>query len=118
MMCESVIYVKVICTILPLKFVYINFFSYLCTPKCVQKGNTEIENKTQNNACGTCRVLPLRRKHMKYKVEIEEILRRAVEVEAASKDEAEDKVQQLYRDCEIVLTADDFIGESTIKCID
>ena len=55
---------------------------------------------------------------MKYKVEIEEILRRTIEVEAASKDEAEDKVQQLYRDCEIVLTADDFIGEPTIKCID
>ncbi len=55
---------------------------------------------------------------MKYKVEIEEILRRTKEVEAASKDEAETKVHQLYRDCEIVLTADDFIGEPTLKCID
>ena len=55
---------------------------------------------------------------MKYKVEIEEILRRTVEVEAASQDDAERQVRQLYRDCQIVLDADDFIGEPTIKCID
>ena len=54
---------------------------------------------------------------MKYKVEIEEILRRTVEIEAASEVDAEMQVRQLYRDCKIVLDADDFIGEPTIKCI-
>ena len=54
---------------------------------------------------------------MKYKVEIEEIVRRTVEIEAASEVDAEMQVRQLYRDCKIVLDADDFIGEPTIKCI-
>lgn len=55
---------------------------------------------------------------MKYKVEIEEILRRTVEVEALSQDDAEMQVRQLYRDCKIILDADDFTGESAIKCVD
>ena len=53
-----------------------------------------------------------------YKVEVEEILRRLVEIEAQSPEEAEDKVVRLYRDCEIVLGAEDFIGEPTIRCIE
>ena len=45
----------------------------------------------------------------KYKVEIEEILNRIVEVEAKNEDEAYMKVKEQYRKCEIVLTAEDFI---------
>ena len=54
---------------------------------------------------------------MKYKVEIEEILNRVVDIEASSPIEAEQKVRQLYRDCEIVVTADDFVGKPVIKCV-
>lgn len=53
---------------------------------------------------------------MKYKVEIEEVLRRTVEVESTSENDAEMQVRQLYHDCKIVLNADDFVGEPTIKC--
>lgn len=55
---------------------------------------------------------------MKYIVEIEEILRKTIEIEANSPTEAEIKVKQLYRYSEIVLDSNDFIGEPTIKCID
>ena len=42
------------------KFAYVGKKLYLCAP-FVCKGNTHKENKTQNNACGSCRVLPLRK---------------------------------------------------------
>lgn len=45
----------------------------------------------------------------KYNVEIEEILNRIVEVEDENEDEAYRKVKNMYRKCEIVLTAEDFI---------
>ncbi len=45
-----------------------------------------------------------------YKVEIVEMLRRTVEVEAASYDEAERIVSGRWRDSEYVLDADDFDG--------
>ena len=45
----------------------------------------------------------------KYKVEIEEILNRIVEVEAENEDEAYMKVKEQYKKCEIVLTAENFV---------
>ena len=54
---------------------------------------------------------------MKYIVEIEEILRKTIEIEANSPTEAEIKAKQLYRNSEIVLDSNNFIGEPTIKCI-
>ena len=54
---------------------------------------------------------------MKYQVEIEEVLRRVVEIEADSADEAENKVLELYRNSKIVLDAGDFIGIPTIKAL-
>ena len=45
-----------------------------------------------------------------YTVEIKESLVRLVEIEANSKEEALDKVSQMYRDEEIVLDNNDFIG--------
>ena len=53
---------------------------------------------------------------MKYLVNIEETLTRNVIVEAKDAEEAEYKVEQLYRDRAIVLDYSDFIGEPTIKC--
>lgn len=54
---------------------------------------------------------------MTYYVQIEEILRRSVPVEATDKADAIAKVMKQYRDCEIVLGADDYIGETTFDCI-
>ena len=53
---------------------------------------------------------------MKYTVEIEEILRREVSIDAKSPEEAISSVHRLYHDGKIVLGADDFIGEPTIMC--
>lgn len=46
---------------------------------------------------------------MKYDVEITEILRRTVQVEAEDLYDAEEKVQNLWNDGEVILTADDFV---------
>lgn len=46
---------------------------------------------------------------MKYKVKIQEILERMVEVEAASPQEAELAVRQMYHDCVIVLDDSDYV---------
>jgi hypothetical protein len=54
---------------------------------------------------------------MNYIVEIEEILRREIHIEAESESEAELKAFKQYRDCEVVLDANDFIGEPSIRCI-
>ena len=54
----------------------------------------------------------------KIKVKIVETLQRVVEVEAESFDEAEDKVRDMYRSCDIVLTSDDYIGTDFKKCDD
>ena len=54
---------------------------------------------------------------MKYQVEIEEVLRRVVEIEADSADDADNKVLESYRNFEIVLDARDFIGMPTIKAL-
>lgn len=45
---------------------------------------------------------------MKYKINVEEILSRIIEVEADNEDEAEEKVKKMYREQEIVLDAEDF----------
>lgn len=45
---------------------------------------------------------------MKYKVNVEELLSRIMEVEADSEDEAEDKVREMYMNEDIVLDASDF----------
>lgn len=54
---------------------------------------------------------------MKYIVEIEEILRKIIEIEANTPTEAEIKTKQLYRNSEIILNSNDFIGEPTIKVL-
>ena len=53
---------------------------------------------------------------MKYLINIEEVLSRDVVVEAESVEEAEQKAEQLYRTCKIVLNADYFVGTPTITC--
>lgn len=55
---------------------------------------------------------------MKYKVRIEEVLCKTIELEADNVSDAESKVRKLYRECEIVLGAEDFVGEPTIECIE
>ena len=46
----------------------------------------------------------------KYNVTITETLLRTVEVEAESEEDARAKVEELYDNCDIVLSADDFDG--------
>lgn len=46
----------------------------------------------------------------KYQVEILETSSRIIDIEATSKDEAIDKVEEMHRKEEIVLTAGDFSG--------
>ncbi len=46
----------------------------------------------------------------KFKVYVEEVLRRLVEIEAATQGEAEVKVQQMYDNSEIVLDSGDHIS--------
>lgn len=45
---------------------------------------------------------------MKYRVNVEELLSRIVEVEADSDEEAEEKVREMYINEDIVLDASDF----------
>ena len=45
---------------------------------------------------------------MKYKVNVEELLSRIVEVEAENKEEAKEKVREMYMNEDIVLDASDF----------
>ena len=47
---------------------------------------------------------------MKYKVNVEELLSRIVEVEAENKEEAEERVREMYMNEDIVLDASDFQG--------
>ncbi len=51
---------------------------------------------------------------MKYEVRISEELARTIEVEAEDEYEAYDKARDMYRDCEVVLTSDDYVGEPDI----
>ena len=45
-----------------------------------------------------------------YKIEIQELLSRIIEIEAQSAEEAIDKAWEMYRAEEIVLDADDWVG--------
>lgn len=54
---------------------------------------------------------------MKYTIEIEEVLRRSVSVEAANEAEARKVVEGMYRDGEIVLDAEDFCGEAEFRLV-
>ena len=45
---------------------------------------------------------------MKYKVNVEELLSRIVEVEAENEEETEEKVREMYMNEDIVLDASDF----------
>ena len=45
-----------------------------------------------------------------YKIEIQELLSRIIEIEAPSAEEAIDKAWEMYRTEEIVLDADDWVG--------
>lgn len=45
---------------------------------------------------------------MKYKVNVEELLSRIIEVEAENEEEAEKKVREMYMNEDIVLGASDF----------
>ena len=45
---------------------------------------------------------------MKYKVDVEELLSKIVEVEAANEEEAEEKVREMYINEDIVLDASDY----------
>ncbi len=51
---------------------------------------------------------------MMYEVRISEELARTIEVEAEDEHEAYDKAYDMYCDCEIVLTSDDYVGEPDI----
>ena len=45
----------------------------------------------------------------KYRVEVTEILSRIVEMESDSEDEAIEMVRQMYRNCNIILDASDYV---------
>ncbi|MCR4768762.1 MAG: DpnD/PcfM family protein [Bacteroidaceae bacterium] len=45
----------------------------------------------------------------KYKVDITETLNRTIETEAESKEIAVEKVRQMYRNCDIILGASDYV---------
>ena len=53
---------------------------------------------------------------MKYKVEITETLQRVIEVEASTVEDAERAALKLYRNSEVVLSADDFVAVE-VKCV-
>lgn len=52
-----------------------------------------------------------------YTVEIKETLRRRVDIEAYSEDEAHDKVMDKYYDGDIVLDSDDISDSETEFCV-
>ena len=45
----------------------------------------------------------------KFRIEVTEVLRRIVDVEAESEAEAIDTVWQMYRNCDVVLDASDYV---------
>lgn len=55
---------------------------------------------------------------MKYHVDIREILRRGVEVEANSVEEAKQKVKEMYNREEIMLGWEDFSGDTDVRVYD
>lgn len=47
---------------------------------------------------------------MKFKVNVEELLSRVVEVDADNEEEAENLVEEMYKNQEIILDADDLVS--------
>lgn len=45
----------------------------------------------------------------KYRIDVKEVLSRTVETEAESEEEAVEMVWQMYRNCDIVLDASDYV---------
>ena len=45
----------------------------------------------------------------KYRIEVTEVLSRIVETEAENEDDAVEMVRQMYRNCELVLDASDYV---------
>ena len=45
----------------------------------------------------------------KYRIEVTEVLSRIVETDAENEDDAVEMVRQMYRNCEIVLDASDYV---------
>ena len=45
----------------------------------------------------------------KYRIEVREVLSRIVETDAENEDDAVEMVRQMYRNCEIVLDASDYV---------
>ena len=45
----------------------------------------------------------------KYRIKVTEVLSRIVEIDAENEDEAVEMVRQMYRNCEIILDASDYI---------
>jgi hypothetical protein len=45
----------------------------------------------------------------KYRIEVTEVLSRIVETDAENKDDAVEMVRQMYRNCELVLDASDYV---------
>lgn len=50
-----------------------------------------------------------------FEVRISEELARTIKVEAEDANEAYDKAYQMWKDCEIVLDSDDFVGEPEVR---
>ena len=46
---------------------------------------------------------------MKYRIEVTEVLSRIVETEAENEDDAVEMVRKMYRNCELVLDASDYV---------
>ena len=45
----------------------------------------------------------------KYKIEVTEVLSRIVETDAENEDDAVEMVRQMYRNCDIILDASDYV---------
>jgi hypothetical protein len=45
----------------------------------------------------------------KYRIEVTEVLSRIIEMEAEKEDDAVEMVKQMYRNCDIILGASDYI---------
>ena len=45
----------------------------------------------------------------KFRIEITEVLSRIVEIEAENEDDAVEKVWQMYRNCDVILDASDYV---------
>ena len=45
----------------------------------------------------------------KYRIEVTEVLSRIIEMDAENEDDAVEMVRQMYRNCELVLDASDYV---------